>query len=164
MIPELSFTRYWSEEEKAKAEPLITEVLEDFPEFPIDEIRIGSTGSAHGRFQRQRDHNHDLYIQLNPQELSKFTVAHELHHHLTRERAIDLRTISMGPDYQDSKPFYLSELEGCRDLKNFMERNPKLVTKWAKMSLEQDDVEPVKHFQNLMKSRSKFAEIKEIPE
>jgi hypothetical protein len=153
---ELSFTHYWDEERIEEAKPLVREVLEDLPQLPYDELRIGTTGTAHGRFQRQRDHTHDIYIQLNPQELSKFTIAHELHHHLTRERVIDLRTIAMGEEYHDSEPFYLQEVEGCGDLTYMMEKKPGLISHWAREALNQEDIDPVKYFQNRMKERSKL--------
>lgn len=147
----LNFTHYWSDDEIEKAEPMIRDVLQDFPDLHFDEIHIGRTGTAKGRFHKERNTKHDLYLQFNPEQICRHTIAHELHHYFTREKIIDLRSIAMGVDYLDSMPSYLikektpSQQVEYRELRD---NHPEKVVEAAREALNQNEFCPTVYFED----------------
>lgn len=150
----LNFTHYWSDEEIEKAEPMIRDVLNDFPDLHFNEIQIGRTGTAKGRFHRERNTKHDLYLQFNPDQICRHTIAHELHHYFTREKIVDLRAISMGSDYLDSVPSYLIKEKNSTaivEYKEMRDNHPEKVVGAARSALNQDRVCPTVYFEHKIK-------------
>ena len=152
-MTELDFTRYWNGESKEKAREILEDVLKDFPDLNVERIQVGVTTNARGRFHRQKSHSHELYIQLNPQHLSRFTTAHEINHFMTREKVMDLKTIAMGEKYLDQKAGYLSrgEFPNENPAFNQMFKNHKReMVQIARDALEQNQVEPVAYFEDMI--------------
>lgn len=146
----LNFTHYWDEEEIEKARPMIKEVLQDFPNLDFDEIQIGRTSTAKGRFHRERNTKHNLYLQFNPEKICKHTIAHELHHYFTREKIVDLRAISMGTEYLDSIPSYLIHEKGSTPIveyRQMRDNHPEKVVNAAREALNQNRICPTVYFE-----------------
>ena len=110
---EVEFTHYWKEDEIDEMRDRVLNVLSHFPEFEGHTLTIGRTQQAGkaGVHPRDDPYSNRNYIRLRP-GASKFTVAHELYHILTREKAIDIFALSRSPFLIDKPPSYL-ELPDC---------------------------------------------------
>ena len=113
---EIEFTRYWEEEDEAEMRERVLNVLSYFPEFEGKKLTIGLTRQAgtagvHPRGDPRSNRN---YIRLKV-GASKFTIAHEFYHILTREKAIDIFTLSRSPYLIDRAPGYLDTPERVKE-------------------------------------------------
>ena len=86
----------------------ILQVLSHFPEFEGQKLTVGFTQSAGVNRVHPRDNPRENrnYIRLKA-DASKFTIAHELYHILTREKAVDIFALSRSPFLIDKAPSYL---------------------------------------------------------
>lgn len=104
---ELEFTNRWSDGEREEMRERLLNVVSHFPEVHGQTIVVGRTKSKDGQFIREREHRHDgIYIRLKP-GASRFTVAHEIYHHLTREKAVDIFALSRDEFLVDDAPSYV---------------------------------------------------------
>lgn len=105
---DIEFTHYWSDDDEAVMRERVQDVLTHFPEFEGEKLTIGFTQSAGiagvTPKQEREDRN---YIRLKA-GASKFTIAHELYHILTREKAVDIFALSRSPYLIDKVPSYLN--------------------------------------------------------
>jgi hypothetical protein len=114
---DLTFTHHWDGDEQAEIRELMLTVLSYFPEFHGKEITVGRTyGTAKGIHPRNdEDPKTDrIYIRLRD-DATKFTVAHELYHVLTREKAVDVFALSRSPFLIDDTPGYLDIPHGVKE-------------------------------------------------
>jgi len=132
--------------------PKVEEALKHFPDLGSQTLRIGRTQAAQGQFVKEREHGHDIYIRLGP-ECSVFTVAHELHHHFTREKTMDLKTLALHPKFAErGEPSYLgSKLAIPSASENHTNGlKPEKLHELALEAVNQNKYEPVYYFeQNL---------------
>lgn len=151
-LTNISFTNRWSQDEKQQIKPQIEEALNHFPKLGDQTLRIGRTQAAKGQFVKEKEHGHDIYIRLGP-ECGVFTIAHELHHHFTREKAMDLKTLALHPKFAErGNPSYLGSKfpmpSASQNHTNELE--PKKLHEMALEAVNQNKYESVYYFeQNL---------------
>lgn len=128
-------------------------VLSHFPEFEGETLTVGFTQSAgvNGVHPRDDPRSNRNYIRLKA-GASKFTIAHELYHILTREKAVDVFALSRSPYLIDKAPSYL-------DLPECVENSPAIYShKFHELAVEARDrfnneQEMVKWFEKRLKEK-----------
>jgi hypothetical protein len=145
---ELEFTHYWDQDDREAMREKVLNVLSHFPEFKDETLTVGFTQSAgvNGVHPRDDPRSNRNYIRLKA-GASKFTIAHELYHILTREKAVDIFALSRSPYLIDKAPSYL-------DLPECVENSPSVYSntlhKLAEEAVDRfsNEQEMVKWFEN----------------
>lgn len=105
---DIEFTRYCDEAYRREMRPKIERVLEEFPEFAEETVQIGHTNRHRNiaHYPSEASVNDRNYVRLS-KGVSLWTINHELHHVLTREKAVDVLAMARSPDLIDEVPYYL---------------------------------------------------------
>lgn len=96
--------------------PKIEKVLEHFPEFEDEKLKIGHTNKRRNvaHYPMEASQNDRNYIRLS-KGVNLQTISHELVHVLTREKAIDILSLARSAQLIDQPPPYLDLPEEIRE-------------------------------------------------